>query len=360
MSETTDRPLSSIVREEKEVDTSSMGPVGSSVALEDSKRSDTETDGQVNVTQICGIVPENISKDMDLPQCPVVREEKEVDTSNMGPVGSSVALEDSKRSDTETDGQVNVTQICGIVPENTSKDMDLPQCPVENIAGLSEKGPVGSIVAMQGSKSSNSEIDDQTDASQVHELVADDASEKVGLPVCSSATKSENVEGSSEKSAVDSSESVNESKWSEAEEGNGIDVSQHSLLMPKSISEAVVRASSSLAKEDKKIEDLLDKGPVTSSVPQEETKGSEVEMGDQMDALQTGLIAPENTVSEHMDLPSSSLGTEEKETQVFLEKGPVSSLAPLEESICSEAEMGDRINVSQVGELLPSIHINQN
>lgn len=316
-------------------------------------------------SQVGGVLPdENMSENTDPPLSCIVREEKEVDASNMGPVGSSVTLEDSKRSDAETDDQKNVTQICGIVPENISKDMDLPQCPSategENIDDLSEKGPVGSIVAIQGSKSSKSEIDDQTDASQVHKLVADDASEKVGLPVCSSATESENVEGSSEKSAVDSSEAVNESKGSEAEEDNRIDVSQDSLLMPKSISEAVVRPSSSLAKEDKKIKDLLDKGPVTSSVPWEETKGSEVEMDDQMDALQTGLIAPENTVLEHMNLPSSSLGTEEEETEVFLEKGPVSSLARLEDSICSEAEMGDRINVSQVGELLPRIHINQN
>lgn len=302
-----------------------------------------------------------MSENTDLPLSSIVTEEKEVDTSNMGPVSSSVTLEDSKRSEAETDDQMNVTQICGILPENVSEDMDLPQClsatEVENIEGFSEKGPVGGIVAMQGSESSKSEIDDQMDASQVHKLVADDASEKVGLPVCSSATKSENVEGSSEKSAVDSSETVIESKGSEAEEGKRIDVSQHSLLMPKSISEAVVQPSSSLAKEDKKIKDLLVKGPVTSSVPREESKGSEVEMGDQMDALQTGLIAPENTV---LDLPSSSLGTEEEETEVFLEKVSVSSLAPLEESICSEAEMGDRINVSQVGDLLAHIHINQN
>jgi hypothetical protein len=302
-----------------------------------------------------------MSENIDLPLSSIVREEKEGDTSNMGPVSSSIALEDSKRSEAEADDQMNVTQICGIVPENISEDMDLPQClsatEVENIEGFSEKGPVGSIVAMQGSKSSKSEIDDQMDASEVHKLVAVDASEKVGLLVCSSATKSENVEDSSKKSAVDSSEAVNESKGSEAEEGNRIDVSQHSLLMPKSISEAVVRPSSSLAKEDKNIEDLLVKVPVTSSVPREETKGSEVEMGDQMDELQTGLIAPENTV---LDLPSSSLGTEEEGTEVFLEKGPVSSLAPLEESICSEAEMDDRINVSQVGDLLPHFHINRN
>jgi hypothetical protein len=334
-------------------------------------------------SQVGGILPEeNISENIDLPSSSIAIEETEVDTSNLDPVDSSVALEDSKQSEAEMDGQMNVSQVCGIVPENVSEEMDLLQCPSatkgENIEGLSEKGPVSSIVAMEESDCSKPEMDDQMDASQVHTFEADKISENMDLPVSSSATEGENVEGLSEKGSVDSSKAVDESKGSEAEEVNQIVVSQHSSLVPESISEPVVLPSSSLAEEDKKIEGisepvvlpssslaeedkkiegLSDKGPVSGSVPLEESKGSETETGDQMIAFQAGLIVTGDTVSEHVDLPSSSLGTEEEDMEGLPEKGPISSSVPLEESNCPKAEMGDRIDASQVGGLLPDINI---
>jgi hypothetical protein len=84
--------------------------------------------------------------------------------------------------------------------------LDLPARPSategENIEGLSEKGPIGSLVATEKSNDSKPEISDQMDASQTPG---------------SSATESENVEDLSEKGAVARSEAVDESNGSQAE-----------------------------------------------------------------------------------------------------------------------------------------------
>ena len=230
--------------------------------------------------QAGGILPEeNISENIDLPSSSIAIEETEVDTSNLGPVGSSVALEDSKQSEAQMEAEMNVSQDCGIVLENLSEDMDVLHCPSttkgENIEGLSDKGPVNSIVAMGESNCSKPEMDDQMDA-------------------------------------VDSSEAVDESKGSEAEVY-------------------------------KKLDGLSDKGSICGSAPVVESKDSETEMGDQMVAFQAGLTISGNAVSEHMDLPSSSLGTE---AEGLPEKGPISSSVPLEESNSPKVEMGEKGPIS--------------
>jgi len=157
----------------------------------------------------------------------------------------------------------------------------------------------------------------------------------VVLPSSSLAEEDKKIEGISEPVVLPSSSLAEEDKKIEG------------------ISEPVVLPSSSLAEEDKKIEGLSDKGPVSGSVPLEESKGSETETGDQMVAFQAGLIVTGDTVSEHVDLPSSSLGTEEEDMEGLPEKGPISSSVPLEESNCPKAEMGDRIDASQAGGILP-------
>lgn len=298
-----------------------------------------------------------MSGNSDLPSSLLVTEGKEGDTY-MSPIGSSFVEEDSKRSKPKMDDQMNVPQVCGTAPVSISEDLELPQCSSgtagKNIESSSEKGPVGSIVAIEESIGSKPERDDQTDAFLDHKLVANNVLESLDLPICPSATESEN-DGLSEMGSVDSSEAVNGSKGLEAEEGQQIDVSKHSELLLASISGHVVLPSASLEEEEKKIKGLFEKDPV-SSLPLMGTHGSEAEMGDQMEASQVCLIVPENTVSENMDLPSSSLGTEKEEIEGLTEKGPISSL---EESFCPEAEMGDRDDASQVGGVLQDIYINQ-
>ena len=98
---------------------------------------------------------EDISEDIDLPSSSMVAEKNVEDSSDMGPVGSSITLEESKGSEAEIVDQMTVSQVCGTVPGNALENMDLPQCSSategENIEGLSEKDPVGSSVAMEES-----------------------------------------------------------------------------------------------------------------------------------------------------------------------------------------------------------------
>ncbi|KAF5452399.1 hypothetical protein F2P56_027401 [Juglans regia] len=334
-------------------------PISTLALPEDSECPEAEMSDATDASQVCEIFPErNISGNSDLPSSFLVTEGKEVDTY-LSPLGSSFAVEDSKRSKPPMDDQMNVPLVCGTAPVSILEDMDLPQCSSategKNIESSSEKGPVGSIMAMEESIGSKPERDDQTDAFLDHELVAGNVLESVDLPICPSATESENVDGLSEMGPVGSSEAVNVSKGLEAEEAQQIDVSEHSGLLLASISEHVILPSVPLEEEDKKIS--FDKDPVTSSVPLEESDGSEAEMGDQMEASQACPIVPENTVSENMDLPSSSLRTEKEETEGLTEKGPVSSL---EESFCPEAEMCGRDGASQVCGTLPQENISEN
>ncbi|XP_041000945.1 chromatin structure-remodeling complex protein SYD isoform X4 [Juglans microcarpa x Juglans regia] len=338
---------------------SEQDPISTLALPEDSECPEAEMSDATDASQVCEIFPErNISGNSDLPSSFLVTEGKEVDTY-MSPLGSSFAVEDSKRSKPTMDDQMNVPLVCGTAPVSILEDMDLPQCSSategKNTESSSEKGPVGSIMAMEESIVSKPERDDQTDAFLDHEPVAGNVLESVDLPICPSAAESENVDGLSEMGPVGSSETVNVSKELEAEEAQQIDVSEHSGLLLASISEHVILPSVPLEEEDKKIS--FDKDPVTSSVPLEESDGSEAEMGDQMEASQACLIVPENTVSENMDLPSSSLRTEKEETEGLTEKGPVSSL---EESFCPEAEMCGRDGASQVCGTLPQENISEN
>jgi hypothetical protein len=98
---------------------------------------------------------EDVSEDIDLPSSSMVAEKNVEDSSDMGPVGSSITLEESKVSEAEIVDQMTVSRVCGTVPGNALENMDLPQCSSategENIEGLSEKDPVGSSVAMEES-----------------------------------------------------------------------------------------------------------------------------------------------------------------------------------------------------------------
>lgn len=98
---------------------------------------------------------EDISEDIDLPSSSMVAEKNVEDSSDMGLVGSSIALEESKGSEAEIVDQTNVSQVGEIESGNALENMDLPQCSSttegENIEGLSEKEPVGSSVAMEES-----------------------------------------------------------------------------------------------------------------------------------------------------------------------------------------------------------------
>lgn len=98
---------------------------------------------------------EDISEDIDLPSSSTVAEKNGVDSSDMVPVGNSIALEESKGSEAEIVDQMNVSQVGEIVSGNALDNVDLPQCSSategESIEGLSEKEPVGSSVAMDES-----------------------------------------------------------------------------------------------------------------------------------------------------------------------------------------------------------------
>lgn len=98
---------------------------------------------------------EDILEVIDLPSSSMVAEKNVEDSSDVGPVGSSIALEESKGSEAEIVDQMNVSQVGEIESGNALENMDLPQCSSategENIEGLSEKEPVGSSVAMEES-----------------------------------------------------------------------------------------------------------------------------------------------------------------------------------------------------------------
>ena len=249
------------------------------------------------------------SENIDLPSSSIAIQEIEVDTSNLGPIGSSVALEDSK----QPEAQMNVSQDCGIVPENLSEDTDVLHCPSttkgENIEGLFEKGLVNSIVAIGESNCSKPEMDDQMDAVDSSEVV--DESKGFDAEVY------KKLDGLSYKGSISGSALVVESKDSESEMGDQM-----------------------VAFQAGEAEGLPEKGPISSSVPLEESNSPKAEMSEK------GPIRSSAPLEESKS-PKAEMG----------EKGPISSSAPLEESKSPKAEMGDSIDASQVGGLLLDINV---
>ena len=59
---------------------------------------------------------EDIAEDIDLPSSSMAAENNVEDSSDMGPIGSSITLEESKGSEAEIVDQLNVSQVCGTVP----------------------------------------------------------------------------------------------------------------------------------------------------------------------------------------------------------------------------------------------------
>lgn len=342
-------------------------PVSSSVPLEDSKSPEADMGDAIDASEASGILPEaNISENVDLPSSSIAIEETEVDTSNLGPVGCSVALEDLKQSEAQMDAEMNVSQDCGIVPENLSEDMDVLHCPSttkdENIEGLSEKGPDNSIVSMGESNCSKPEMDDQMDAV--------DSSEAVDESKGSEAEVYKKLDGLSDKGSISGSAPVVESKDSETEMGDQMVAFQAGLIISgNAVSEHMDLPSSSLGMEAEGLPEkgpisssvpleeskspkaeMGEKGPISSSVPLEEPKSPKAEMGDSIDASQVGGILPQEDILEVIDLPSSSM-VAEKNVEDSSDVGPVGSSIALEESKGSEAEIVDQMNVSQVGEI---------
>lgn len=250
------------------------------------------------ISQVGGILPlENKSENIDMPSSSIVVE-KRIEDSDVGPVGSSVAVEESKGCKAEMDDGMTVCQ----VPGNASENMDLAQCSSategESIEGLSEKGPVGSLVAVE---ESNDQVNVSHDCGVVRE---ENIPEDIHMPSSSIGTGEEKVEDSS--------------------------------VREENLSEDIHMPSSSIATEEEKVEHS-NISPVASSVALEESKGSEAQVCE---------TVPEN-VSKTLDLPERPSATEGENIEGLSEKGPIGSLVATEKSNDSKPEMSDQMDASQ-------------
>lgn len=273
----------------------------------------------------------------------------------MGPLGSSIAVGESKGCKAEMDSQIVASQVCVVVPETVSKLLDLPRSlsgtAGENIEGLSKTGTIGSLVAER-------ESDDPIHISQVCGIAIEkDLSEDIHLP--SSSKKHENEMAANSAMGPDAFlVAVDESEGSEAQVSG--------ILRGGDSSEDIHLPSSSKVSQEEKDEDS-DIAPAADQVPLEESKGSEAQVEKDEDSSDIAPAADQGpveeskgyeaqvcgivpgSISEHLDLPHSLSATGGENIEGFSKTGPSDSLVAIEESNGSKQEM----NSSLVGKILP-------
>ncbi|EEF45471.1 chromatin structure-remodeling complex protein SYD [Ricinus communis] len=295
---------------------------------------------------------------------------------------SSLTLDQPKGSEAEMGNQGGVSQTGGIIADDLSDNMVLPSSPLimeeEKNRGSSEQDLSGSLIGPRESVSSEHEITQQMDVS--HDIaVPKTISQNMVLHSSTLPTKADKLNSTSEKGQVYSLVQE-EPKGSEAEKGDGMSASEVSMAAP--ISENMDILSSSPAIENK-VDGSSDEGMQCSLALTVESKGSESENNDQLDVSLVGAVLPETgksdpmdisevvevekgdelsaseaVISENMDIPSSSLVIEKDKAGGSSDKGLLCSLVLPAESKGSESRNNDKIDVSQVASIGPGTEKN--
>ncbi|XP_044499967.1 chromatin structure-remodeling complex protein SYD-like isoform X2 [Mangifera indica] len=347
---------SMVIEEEKIEGFSEKDPVSSLVSVDDSKGSVGKGDEQNDVSQGGNVIPENLPRDLDLPSSAmVVEEEKIEESSEKAPLSSLVSVDDSKGSIGEAGHQVNVSSGAGVEQETLAEDSGLPLSSMvieeEKVEGSSEKDLFRDLVPPGDLKASVGEAGEQINIAQSHDVMPETSSEDLDLPSSSIVIDEELIEGSSEKDPGSSLVSVEDSKASVGDVGEQIYVSSGAGFVQETLSEDLGLPLSSLVVEEEKIDGSSEKDNACNFVSVEDSNASVAEAGEQIDVSQGGDVISEN-LSNDLDLPSPSLVIEEK-PEGSSEKDPVSSLVSVEDSKCSVGEEGEQIDVSQSDDIMP-------
>ncbi|XP_044485654.1 chromatin structure-remodeling complex protein SYD-like isoform X2 [Mangifera indica] len=351
-------PSSMVIEEDTNVGLSEKDPVSNFVLVEDIKVSIGDAGNQMNVSSGAGVVQENLSEDPGLPLSSMVIAEEKMDGTIGAPekaiVSNLVPAEDSKASVGEVGEQIDVSQGVDIMPENTCYDLYRPSSSIViekgKIEGSSTKDLVGSLVSMEDSKGSVGEAAEQIDVSQGGDVKQENLLKDLDLPSSSIVIEGEKIKESLEKELVHSLASLEDLKGSVGETSNRMNVSLGVRCVQETLSEDLSLPLTSLMVEEEKIDGSSEKDVVSNLLSAEDSKASVDEAGEQIGVSQ-GDIMPEN-LSNELDLPSSSMATEEK-IEGSPEKDPLSSLVSVEDSKGSVGEAGEQIDISQCGDIMP-------
>ncbi|ONI28478.1 hypothetical protein PRUPE_1G143200 [Prunus persica] len=337
-----DVPLSLITQEENIEGSSEERPSCSSILLDDSKGPGALTVVQIDLSQVCETLQENVvSEGMDPPSSSLVTgEEPTEEISKKNQVCRSVPVEEPEVSRAERDARIDSSQVDGILPQMVVDNLGSPlsslvteegkigdslvKCVIgspvqmkeeDKIDGISIKCLSGNSDLLGDSQGSDAEMD----VSQARGFLTD--TESVIVPSSSAAVKEGKIECSSERGPVNRSIVLEET--SEDLVTDNVVVSRVGVFVPKNMLEAAVQPLSTLTKEQEKTECSSEKDQDGSSVQLDEPNGKEDEM-DQMETPRYSGDLPDCIVSESVDL--------EEKIQGLSEKDPVSSLAPQLES----------------------------
>ncbi|KAI5349601.1 hypothetical protein L3X38_002490 [Prunus dulcis] len=367
-----DVPLSLITQEENIEGSSEERPSCSSILLDDSKGPGALTVVQIDLSQVCETLRENVvSEGMDPPSSSLVTGEgttEEISKKNQ--VCRSVPVEEPEVSRAERDARIDSSQVDGILPQMVVTDNlgsplsslvteegkigdSLAKCVIgspvqmkeeDKIDGISMKRLSGNSDLLGESQGSDAEMD----VSQARGFLTE--TESVIVPSSSAAVKEGKIKCSSERGPVNRSIVLEET--SEDLVTDNVVVSRVGVFVPKNMLEAAVQPLSTLTKEQEKTECSSEKDQDGSSVQLDEPNGKEDEMDHQMETPRYSEDLPDCIVSESVDL--------EEKIQGLSEKDPVSSLAPQVESKVSEPEMVDHLDASKVGVMLLEEAISEN
>ncbi|XP_070671595.1 chromatin structure-remodeling complex protein SYD-like isoform X3 [Malus domestica] len=300
---------------------------GSSVKCQSSS-SQSPVDQDHHVTEMNVKSPQHISEKIDLPSSLNMQEEKIKGSSEKRPSCSSVLLEDVKGSGALT-VKMDLSQVHGTVQENILSEGMTEEGMTKDI---SKTFQVCSSLPVEEPEVSRAERDALINSSQIDENLPEgdtDISGKrlLGSPV---PVEEDKIDGTSMEHLCGSSDLLGESKGSDTE----MDVSQVSELQPENISESVIVPSSTVAVKEGKIECLSESGPARSIMLGD---ASEALVSDKMVVSEVDTFVPERMLE---NLPSSSLTKEQENTKGSSEKGQDGSSVQLEESTGKEDEMG--------------------
>ncbi|PQQ19405.1 chromatin structure-remodeling complex protein SYD isoform X2 [Prunus yedoensis var. nudiflora] len=233
----------------------------------------------------------------------------------------------------------------------------------DKIDGISMKRLGGNSDLLGESQGSDAEMD----VSQARGFLTE--TESVIVPSSSAAVKEGKIECSSERGPVnrsivlgETSEDLEKTECSSEKDQDGSSVQldepngkddemDHQMETPRYSGDLPDCIVSESVDSEEKIHGLSEKDPVSSLAPQVESKVSEPEMGDHLDASKVGVILLEEAISENVDLPASSIKTEGKEV-VGPSEGKV-GCSVMEGSKTPVAEMVPQVNASDACERLP-------
>ncbi|KAJ9154438.1 hypothetical protein P3X46_027771 [Hevea brasiliensis] len=271
------------------------------------KSTDAEDIHQMEVLQFDRVVLQNISEST-LPSSYLVVEEEKVDDKREK---SSLAEGETRGSEAKMVNEGDVSRVGGIFPGDVLENMVLSSSPLtmeeEKSKVFFEQGLSGNAITPEESKSSETEIIHQMDVSHdiVEQLITPP---NFILSSASLASEEEKMKSICEKGLV-LSPVLEELKGSEAENCYQMGVSEVGSSVPEYTSAKMNVPSSSLAMEEDKADDLSDKGLFCSLVVPAESKGSDIEKNNEINVSQVGEVVPEN-ISANMVLSLSSCAPE--------------------------------------------------